>query len=737
MHSIFPEEHDVQGTDLEAIPFACCRLQADGAIFDINASAGALLIDIAALQACIHADDIASLLASLASAGLAFQADCRMHMPQGAYRWFMLDARRGHANDAWLCCFIDIDERKSHEERLRRELEIRNGMLDASADCIKVITSDGLLTHMNRAGCDALGVLADSAFGMTWVNLLPESVRESGRAAVALARAGEVARFPGSSQLPGETPRYWDNLLTPLQRRGDDVTAILCMSRDVTLQREAEIRLELAIRATDDAIRDWDLHRDRMTWNEAIQRCYGYAARDIGDTPAWWFERVHADDLARVRAAFDIVIAGRACKYVVEYRFRRADGRYADVHERGYLSRDEGGRAVRIVGTMLDQTDRKAIERNLQSLNHTLEARANERTQELQRLWNTSPDMLLVLGADGVIGRANPAVKDALGYEASNVIGHHIGEYVFEDDAHALTRALLAPRNDASPTVEIRHRHRDGSCRWIAWATASSGADIFATGRDVTARKDIEASLRQTEEALRQAQKMEAIGRLTGNVAHDFNNLLHVIQTSAELLRRPELDAHKRARCIEAISSTADRGARLTRQLLAFGRRSSLTPTRFDVAANIEALREMIGTLVGSRITMDVTQTQRCFVYADSNQFDTAIVNMAVNARDAMSREGRLMIGIRPVTRIPGRAGAGRFIAVSIEDEGMGIPEDQIGSIFEPFYTTKAPGQGTGLGLSQVFGFVKQSGGDVTVESRFGEGSTFTIYLPEAPDDSA
>jgi signal transduction histidine kinase len=262
----------------------------------------------------------------------------------------------------------------------------------------------------------------------------------------------------------------------------------------------------------------------------------------------------------------------------------------------------------------------------------------------------------------------------------------------------------------------VRHRHRDGSTQWIAWAAASSDEDIFATGRVVT-------SLRKTEEALRQSQKMEAIGRLTGHVAHDFNNLLHVIQSSVDVLRRPGLDPHKQARCMDSIANTADRGARLTRQLLAYGRRSTLTPTRFDAGANIRALSDLIATLVGKGIEIRIEEQRACHVFADSSQFDTAIVNLAVNACDAMKRQGCLKIGIAP--------GADGMVAVTVEDQGEGIPKDRIETIFEPFFTTKPPGQGTGLGLSQVFGFVKQSGGDIFVESEVGVGSKFTICLPE------
>jgi signal transduction histidine kinase/CheY-like chemotaxis protein len=239
--------------------------------------------------------------------------------------------------------------------------------------------------------------------------------------------------------------------------------------------------------------------------------------------------------------------------------------------------------------------------------------------------------------------------------------------------------------------------------------------------------------LMKVEEALRQAQKMEAVGQLTGGVAHDFNNLLTVIKSSTDLLKRPGLTEEKRERFINAISDTVDRAARLTGQLLSFARRQALMPEVFEVNQAVRIIVEMVSALTGSRIEI-VTHfsAKACFVDADRSQFDTTLVNMAVNARDAMAGEGRLIITVSCVARIPGMdaTGKGDFVAVSLEDTGTGISAEHVEQIFEPFFTTKDVGQGTGLGLSQVFGFAKQSGGEIHVSSTLGKGSTFTLYLP-------
>jgi two-component system NtrC family sensor kinase len=249
----------------------------------------------------------------------------------------------------------------------------------------------------------------------------------------------------------------------------------------------------------------------------------------------------------------------------------------------------------------------------------------------------------------------------------------------------------------------------------------------------------------EAEDALKHGQRMEALGQLTGGVAHDFNNLLTVIRASADLLRRPNLPEERRERYIDAISDTVARAARLTAQLLAFARRQTLKPEVFDVGRCVNALRDMIRTLVGSRIEIAIdVPGQPYHVNADTGQFETALINMAVNGRDAMAGEGRLTITVQTVPELPAptpqaaRPPLG-YVTVAVTDTGVGIAEAQFNRIFEPFFTTKTIGHGTGLGLSQVFGFAKQSGGEVKVESKLGQGATFTLFLPRVagPIDQA
>ena len=247
--------------------------------------------------------------------------------------------------------------------------------------------------------------------------------------------------------------------------------------------------------------------------------------------------------------------------------------------------------------------------------------------------------------------------------------------------------------------------------------------------------------LNQTEAALRQSQKLEAIGQLTGGVAHDFNNLLTIIRSSVDFLRMPNLPEERRQRYMSAVTDTVERASKLTSQLLAFARRQPLNPQVFNVGQRVQNIGDMLETVTGARIHVSVQLPElACYVCADSSQFETALINMALNARDAMDGQGTLVLRLdrdQPLPCIRGHGGSGKpFVAISLADTGSGIAQATFERIFEPFFTTKEVGKGTGLGLSQVFGFAKQSGGNVDVASVLGQGTVFTLYLPQVEPES-
>jgi len=398
-----------------------------------------------------------------------------------------------------------------------------------------------------------------------------------------------------------------------------------------------------------------------------------------------------------------------------------AMGRWFDVHALRVGEPEQH----RVAVLFNDITDRRRAET-------TLQATAEEKTTERNLVWRASRDLLVVCGFDGLFQTANDAWTETLGWDISEVEGARFDTFVHPDDLDAVSAAFeRVSGGGVLADVDVRVRTRDGGHRWFSWNAIPTGDRFYAAGRDVTDRRAL-------EEQLRQSQKLEAVGQLTGGVAHDFNNLLTVIKSSTDLLKRRDLAEERRQRYIGAISDTVDRAAKLTGQLLAFARRQALRPETFAVNHAVTAVADMVGTLTGARIRVELDlpgeDRQDLHVNADPSQFDTALVNLVVNARDAMGGEGHLRIQLRRATLIPAvRAHPrrrGDFVAVSVSDTGSGIAPENLERIFEPFFTTKVVGQGTGLGLSQVFGFAKQSGGEITVESALGDGSTFTVYLP-------
>ncbi|VWX61920.1 Histidine kinase [Burkholderiales bacterium 8X] len=350
---------------------------------------------------------------------------------------------------------------------------------------------------------------------------------------------------------------------------------------------------------------------------------------------------------------------------------------------------------------------------------------------------------IYMLDPYGRVSNWNAGAQLIKGYLAHEILGQHFSRFYTPEDRERgePARALQVALTEKKYENEAWRVRKDGSRFWASvlidpiYDELGRHIGFAKITRDITDRKRAQEQMEQARDALAQAQKLEAIGRLTGGVAHDFNNLLTIIRSSVELLRRSGDDEERRNRYVQAIADTADRAALLTRQLLAFARQQPLRPEVFGVDARIEAIRQMIETLLGAPIELELRFEQPLGrVEADAGQFDTAVLNMVINARDAMPEGGRLVISARNVDEVPGvrghAAARGEFVALSMEDNGTGIEPENLRQIFEPFFTTKGISKGTGLGLSQVYGFAKQSGGEIEARSRLGEGTCFTLYLP-------
>ncbi|UAK23869.1 hybrid sensor histidine kinase/response regulator [Sphingomonas nostoxanthinifaciens] len=413
--------------------------------------------------------------------------------------------------------------------------------------------------------------------------------------------------------------------------------------------------------------------------------------------------------------------------------------------------RDDYGAVAGFLDIATETTDKVVHERQLaareaelRALNTDLEEQIVARGRERATTWTVTSELLSVIDLQtSCFDRINPAWTATLGWTQQEMEGSPFSDFLLPDDA-LVSAAAFEEVREGNPVMRFdnRYRTKDGKVRWLSWVAVPFEGKLYSSARDITDERERADKLALAEDTLRQSQKMEAVGQLTGGVAHDFNNLLTVIRGSVDLLRRADLSEERRARYIDAIGETADRAAKLTGQLLAFARRQALKPETFDCGASITDVVSMVGTLTGSRIVIEtVVPDDPCYVLADKGQFDTTIVNMSINARDAMDGEGKLTIVVGPVSGIPEirlhPPVAGNYVAVTISDTGTGISPENIARIFEPFFTTKGLGKGTGLGLSQVIGFAKQSDGDIRVESGEEGGTTFTLYLPRVAMDGS
>jgi PAS domain S-box-containing protein len=339
---------------------------------------------------------------------------------------------------------------------------------------------------------------------------------------------------------------------------------------------------------------------------------------------------------------------------------------------------------------------------------------------------------------NGLFLRVSPAWTTVLGYQSHELVGTHVTSLAHPDDVHATESALTQATSGVLPLFENRYRHKDGSYRWIGWTAAPDHGLIFALGKDMSAEKERSAALRAAEDALRQSQKMEAVGQLTGGLAHDFNNLLMGISGNIELLkgRVAKGRTENLARYIDSALEGSRRAAALTHRLLAFSRRQTLDPQPVDVDDLVDGMAELIRRTVGPSIAMDIIGTPGLWpTLVDLHQLENSLLNLCLNARDAMPEGGQVLIEtcntqLDPLQAAELELPAGRYVMLCVSDNGCGMTQEVVKRAFDPFFTTKPIGMGTGLGLSMTYGFARQSGGGVHIHSVPGCGSRVCIYLP-------
>jgi PAS domain S-box-containing protein len=460
-----------------------------------------------------------------------------------------------------------------------------------------------------------------------------------------------------------------------------------------------------------------------------IEKMLGFSQAEWVSEKHLWRKQIHSDDRERTLAQFQETLNDHH-PFICEYRLLDSGGRVKWFHDEAVVVRDEAGQAVMVQGVALDITERKQTEEAL--------ARADRRYRSI--IQNAAYGIFLS-SIEGRFLEVNPAIVRMLGYDsAEELMSVDIAGDIYARSNDRDRLIELYSRSSRIDGFEVEWKRKDGKAITV-WL---SGQVIRGERGEVEGFEMIAENLterRALEEQLRQSQKMDAIGKLAGGVAHDFNNLLTVINGYADLLTGMLIEGDPRRQHAEEIKKAGLRATSLTTQLLAFSRKQMLQPVTLDlntvIADSLKMLRRLIGENIEVAVSLD---TDAGWIKADPTQIEQVIVNLAVNARDAMADGGKLIIKTSNVELDESSvhwnidAPSGSYVMFAMSDTGTGMDEETMRSIFEPFFTTKERGKGTGLGLSTVYGIVKQSGGHITVYSEKGVGTTFKIYLPRVDE---
>ncbi len=608
------------------------------------------------LLAAFHPDD-RSLFYAAASAALetdtGLAGEYRILHASGDLRWVDIRGRMfrddGGRRQSLAGVVLDITERKRAEAVVVDQEERYRAITNSIDQMIWSTRADGSHDYYNQRWYDYTGVRVGTLGEAGWFDLFHPHDRDRAWSAWRdCLRTGEPYRLEYRLRHRSGVFRWVLARAQPMRDECGAITRWYGTCTDIhdlrtsgERIRELEERYRLAAKATSDAIWEWNLGSGVLDWNPALQDVFGHAV--LATDRSWWTAQIHPDDRERVGASLAAAVANRATRWAEDYRFRRADGSYAEVFDRGFVARDDEGRALRMIGAMQDLTERRHAEAALRRLNETLEERVVERTEELA---------------------------------ASN-------------------RQLVA---------QIEERE-------------------LVSG------------------TLRQMQRLEAIGQLTSGVAHDFNNLLTVIMGNLSFIQRGVVGTPmegKLLRRLALMENAAERGAKLTASLLAFSRRQRLEPKPTDLNRSVGNLGDLLQSTMGGAVSIETRLCDDLWTaLVDPTQIELVILNLAINARDALQVGGSVAVEttnviLREPPRRPEEPEPGAYVAVAVRDRGCGMSEEVRTKAFEPFFTTKEVGKGTGLGLSQVLGFAKQSGGGVRIDTAPGEGTTVWVFLPRA-----
>jgi two-component system, cell cycle sensor histidine kinase and response regulator CckA len=634
----------------------------------------------------------------------------------------------------------DITRHKVAEERRLESEHLVQRILATTPNIIYIfdlVEQRPVYTNLELTGI--LGYTTDQleAMGRDWFATLlhPEDVAAvaAHRARLTRAEDGDLLEIEFRMQHVHGDWR-WLNSRDVVFARNEDgsVRQILGSAEDITQRtqaeqalRESEARFRSIFEQSPLGSAIVSLDQRFVRVNEATCRIFGYGPEElIGRT---FRDFTHPDDLQAGIEQVQRLIAGELDLYVAEKRHVRKDGRVVWGRLSVGIVRDASGNPICFLPMVEDINDRKLAEQALQ-----------EKTEELERFLTLSLDLLAITDRQGRFRTLNPAWETTLGYPTSELVGVRFLDLVHPDDQASAREAMTDLAEGKSLDLTNRLRCRWGGYRWIEWRLALHGDQlIYVAARDITDRIHHEQDQLRMAEQLRQSQKLESVGRLAGGIAHDFNNLLTCITGHVSLALVDLARDHPLRSTLVEIVTAADSAALLTRQLLAFSRKQILAPRILDLNQLVGRMHQMLVRLIGEDVELrPVVQPAVGHVRADAGQMEQILINLAVNARDAMPDGGLLTIETADVfldesyaRKHPGVT-SGPYVMLAVSDTGSGMSPEVQQHLFEPFFTTKPKDKGTGLGLATVYGAVQQAGGSIQVESDVGHGTSFRIYLP-------
>ena len=525
--------------------------------------------------------------------------------------------------------------------------------------------------------------------------------------------------------------------------------AISGQKADPTVTRDSDTdldrrRFDQILDSVDAVVWEWDARAGRLDFvNNRVEAMFGFPVDRWRGDKAFWESRIHPEDRDRVTAEFDR-LEHDGGRLRTEYRMFHANGGELCVEDIVTAETDDRGQVTVLRGLTMDVTQRHAAQVHL------------EESEERFRLVADAILDAVFIHAEGVIRYLNKTALAMLGYDENELVGKHGAMIVAPEDRDRVAQRIAGRRVEP---IEIKLMRKDGSTFPVELHARNGtlqGKHVrIAVARDLSIVnrvrmteaeiKDLTQALHESQHQLIHSQKLEAIGRVTGGVAHDFNNLLTVILSYTQILLSDIADSDPRREDVQEIQRAAERATNLTRQLLAFSRKQPVQPHRIDITEVVHDTEKMLRRLLGDGVELTIAPApEPQFVLADAGQIEQILVNLTVNAGDAMPQGGVLTIATDEMeVTDPEYASRhmgvdvpkGVYAVLSVSDTGHGMTEQTKSHIFEPFYTTKPKGKGTGLGLATVYGIVKQARGYIWVYSKLGTGTTFKIYLPRANGD--